>query len=167
MKQLWAPWRMEYILSEKLTGCVLCVPKSGESGADPESDKKRLIIHRGESVFVMLNRFPYASGHLMVVPYRHVSDITDLDLAESRELMEMTQLSCKVLRQASDPDGLNLGMNMGQAAGAGIRDHMHMHVVPRWNGDSQFIAVLDEVRVIPEYLEKTWECLYPMFQKLA
>lgn len=167
MKQLWAPWRMDYILSEKPEACVLCVPKPGESGADMANDKTRLVLYRGQDAFVMLNRFPYASGHLMVIPYRHAQDITDLNPDESREVMELAQLSCRVLRQTSNPDGLNLGVNLGQAAGAGIRDHVHLHVVPRWSGDSQFIAVLDEVRLIPEYLEKTWERLRPVFLELA
>lgn len=162
MKNLWTPWRMQYILSPKAkNGCVLCAPESREK------DAEKLIVFRGRYVFVMLNRYPYASGHLMVIPYRHVGDITELSAEESTELMEMVQLSCRVLRQVMHPQGINVGLNLGEAAGAGIGMHMHMHVVPRWNGDSNFIAVLDDVRVIPEALEETRRRLAPVFAKMA
>ena len=162
MKNLWAPWRMQYILGPKCSsGCVLCAPEK------PEEDADRLIVYRGRHVFVMLNRYPYASGHLMVIPFRHVSDITDLTVEESAELMAVVQLSCRVLREVSRPQGINVGLNLGEAAGAGIGMHLHMHVVPRWNGDSNFMAVLDDVRVIPEALEDTCRRLAPVFLKLV
>ena len=162
MKNLWAPWRMQYILGPKCRdGCVLCAPEH------TEEDEDRLIVYRSSHVFVMLNRYPYASGHLMVIPYRHVSDITDLTAEEAADLMAVVQLSCRVLREVSRPQGLNVGLNLGEAAGAGIGMHMHMHVVPRWNGDSNFMAVLDDVRVIPEALTETCRRLAPVFLKLA
>lgn len=163
MKDLWAPWRMEYILGPKPGSCVLCVPRE----ADPKEDEERLVLFRGSFVFVMMNRYPYAAGHLMVIPYRHATDITDLTPEESAELMAVTQLSCRVLREASHPGGINIGINLGEAAGAGIRDHMHLHVVPRWNGDSSFMAVLDDVRVIPEHLKATQRRLAPLFASLS
>ena len=162
MKNLWAPWRMQYILGPKCRGgCVLCAPEH------TDEDEDRLIVYRSRHVFVMLNRYPYASGHLMVIPYRHVSDITDLTVEEAADLMAVVQLSCRVLREVSRPQGLNVGLNLGEAAGAGIGMHMHMHVVPRWNGDSNFMAVLDDVRVIPEALTETCRRLAPVFLKLA
>ena len=148
MKNLWAPWRMQYILGPKCrNGCVLCAPE------DPALDEERLIVHRSGHVFAMLNRYPYASGHLMVIPYRHVSDITDLSAEESADL--------------SHPQGINVGLNLGEAAGAGIGMHMHMHVVPRWSGDSNFMSVLDDVRVIPEALVETRRRMVPVFARLA
>ena len=162
MKDLWAPWRMEYIMGPKPDRCVLCVPETADP-ARPEQDEERLVVYRGRFVFVMLNRYPYASGHLMVIPYRHVTDITELTPDESAELMSVMQLACRVLREASHPQGINIGINLGEAAGAGIRDHMHLHVVPRWNGDSSFMAVLDDVRVIPEHLKVTQKRLASLF----
>ena len=118
-------------------------------------DAKRLIVHKGKEMFVMLNRYPYAAGHLMIIPYRHVMDITELTESENLEMIRLMQISCKVLRKECKPDGINMGINLGSAAGAGIADHLHFHVVPRWEGDSQFIAVLSDVRLIPEHLEST------------
>lgn len=163
MKDLWAPWRMEYIMGPKPGHCVLCVPEQ----ASPQDDEERLVVYRGRRVFVMLNRYPYAAGHLMVIPFRHVTDITELTDEESGELMALTSLACRVLREASHPQGINIGINLGEAAGAGIRDHMHLHVVPRWNGDSSFMAVLDDVRVIPEHLTATWRKLAPLFAAMG
>lgn len=163
MKDLWAPWRMEYILGPKTQGaCVLCVSKENK-----DADVERLVVYRGREMLVMLNRYPYAAGHLMVIPYRHVTDITELTPEESADMMKVVQLSCRVLRQACHPQGINVGLNLGEAAGAGIRDHVHMHVVPRWNGDSSFMAVLDEVRVIPEHIQATQARFAPIFAELA
>lgn len=166
MKDLWAPWRMEYIMGPKPGHCVLCVPETADP-AHPEEDEERLVVYRGRHVFVMLNRYPYAAGHLMVIPFRHVTDITDLTSVEAAELMSVTQLACRVLREASHPGGINIGINLGEAAGAGIRDHMHLHVVPRWNGDSSFMAVLDDVRVVPEHIRDTQKRLAPLFASLG
>ncbi len=162
MKNLWAPWRMKYILSPKQkTGCAFCVPRDGEK------DRELLIVHRGRSCFVILNRYPYAAGHIMVIPFRHVSDVTQLSDEETAEMSEMVKLSCRALRQMSRPDGLNVGINLGEAAGAGIGMHLHVHIVPRWNGDSNFMAVMDDVRVIPEALEETRDRLAAVFQELS
>ena len=162
MKNLWAPWRIGYILGPKVKGeCVLCAPKN------PQEDRTHLIVYRSTYVFAMLNRYPYASGHLMVLPYRHVSDLTDLTKDETADLMDVVQLSCSVLRKVLHPQGLNVGLNLGEAAGAGIGMHLHMHIVPRWSGDSNFMAVLDEVRVIPEALDATYLKFVPVFAQLA
>ena len=162
MKNLWAPWRMRYILGPKPGGgCVFCLPRSRED------DRERLVVHRAGSCFVMLNRYPYAAGHLMVIPYRHVGDIGGLSVDEAHELMDVVRLSCRALETFCHPHGMNVGMNLGEAAGAGIGAHLHMHVVPRWNGDSNFIAVLDDIRVVPEALEETWDRLTPVFRELA
>lgn len=166
MKDLWAPWRMDYILGPKPGECALCVPEKADPD-HPEEDEERLVVYRGHRVFVMLNRYPYAAGHLMVIPYRHATDITGLTPEEGAELVAVTQLACRVLREASHPEGINIGINLGEAAGAGIRDHMHLHVVPRWNGDSSFMAVLDDVRVIPEHLKVTQKRLTPLFASLG
>lgn len=166
MKNLWAPWRMDYILGPKPDRCVLCIPETPDPVC-PEQDAERLVVYRGRLVFVMLNRYPYASGHMMIIPYRHVTDITELTPGESAELLSMAQLACRVLREASRPEGINIGINLGEAAGAGIRDHMHLHVVPRWNGDSSFMAVLDDVRVIPEHLRVTRERFASLFASLG
>lgn len=162
MKNLWAPWRMQYILGPKdKSTCVFCLPQSSND------DRELLVAHRARLCFVMLNRYPYAAGHLMVIPYRHVSDITELTPEESCEMMEVVQLSCRVLRAFCHPDGLNVGINLGEAAGAGIGMHLHVHIVPRWNGDSNFMAVLDDIRVIPEALEQTRDRLASFFCELA
>ena len=162
MKNLWAPWRMRYILGPRTGGgCVFCLPRS------QDDDRDLLVVHRAETCFVMLNRFPYAAGHLMVIPYRHAADICDLSAAEAHELMDVVRLSCRALRAFCHPHGMNVGMNLGEAAGAGIGAHLHMHVVPRWNGDSNFIAVLDDIRVVPEALEETWDRLTPIFRELS
>lgn len=166
MKDLWAPWRMDYILGPKPGHCVLCVPETADPSR-PEEDEERLVVYRGRRVFAMLNRYPYAAGHLMVIPYRHVTDITDLAPDEAAELMSVAQLACRVLRETSHPEGINIGINLGEAAGAGIRDHMHLHVVPRWTGDSSFMAVLDDVRVIPEHIKVTHKRLTPLFATLG
>ena len=168
MENLWAPWRMEYILKKKpseSSGCVFCVQTPDFvldkgvqlSGFVPltQEDVERLVVCRGQEVFVMLNRYPYAAGHLMVIPYRHIMDFTELTVSENAEIMHLMQVSCKVLGRECKPDGINMGINLGSAAGAGIADHLHFHVVPRWAGDSQFIAVVSDVRLIPEHLEDT------------
>lgn len=171
MKQLWAPWRMDYIIGPKSGDCFLCVPGNGSrEGTAPEStveDEQRLIVHRGELAFVILNRYPYASGHLMVVPFRHIGDIQELTKEENAEMMALIQRSCAVLEKYCHPQGINIGVNLGEAAGAGLREHIHFHVVPRWNGDSSFMAVLDDVRIMPEHLHNTWQRLVLLFSDTA
>lgn len=160
MKHLWTPWRIDYILGPKPDECVFCIPKS------TEEDKDRLILHRGKRCFVIMNKFPYNNGHLMVCPYRHVMAIEDLTPDESQELMQLLQQCSAILKEHFNCEGVNIGLNQGQAAGAGVREHLHFHLVPRWNGDSSFIAVMDEVRCIPQFLSETWQQLKPHFSKL-
>jgi ATP adenylyltransferase len=157
MKQLWSPWRMEYILGPKPDVCVFCLP------ARTDEDEERLVLYRGTWNFVIMNKFPYNNGHVMVTPHRHVMDIADLAPEESGELFQLLQTSVRALRACLSPQGVNIGLNLGAAAGAGIREHLHFHLVPRWNGDSSFMAVLDEVRVIPEHLRSTYQALRPFF----
>lgn len=169
MKNMWAPWRMEYILGPKPGHCVLCLPPADSFATEDAllaHDSERLVLYRGQTTFVIMNRYPYSSGHLMVAPFRHVGDLTDLDRAESAEIMSLLQDSLCILREYCRPGGVNVGANLGEAAGAGIREHLHMHLVPRWNGDSSFMAVLDDVRVMPEHLLASYTKLKPLFDRL-
>ncbi len=161
MDIMWAPWRMDYILGPKPGICVFCLPQGREE------DEERLVLYRGTHVFVVMNKFPYNSGHLLVAPLRHVMDICDLSVEEYTELFATTQKSVAILRELSDPQGFNLGFNLGAAAGAGIKEHAHFHIVPRWNGDSSFMAVLGEVRTVPEHLHATYARLKPHFDRLS
>jgi ATP adenylyltransferase len=157
MDRVFAPWRMEYILSnsdnneKKGTGCIFC-DFPGE-----HEDEKRLILHRGKYCFVILNAFPYNPGHLMVVPYRHTNDLPGLAPEELGEMMATVQTAVMVLKKVMDPQGFNIGMNLGKVAGAGIDQHLHIHIVPRWNGDTNFMPVLGGVRVVSEALNNTWK----------
>ena len=128
---------------------------------------RQLIVHEGALAYVILNKFPYNAGHLMVVPHRHVAQMAGLEDSELSEMAKLTQLCERVLTEAYSPQGINVGMNLGRPAGAGIVDHLHMHLVPRWNGDTNFMTVVGEVRVLPEELPRTAERLRPMFQKLS
>ena len=159
MKVMFAPWRMQYIEGEKPEGCVLCEALRRGEG------KEALVLHIAKYSFVMLNRYPYTSGHLMVVPKRHVSDPAQLSTEEYGELAELVRLSLKVIGRAMNPQGFNVGMNLGEAAGAGITDHFHIHVLPRWSGDTNFMSVVGGVRVIPEALYSTFDKLYPLFKE--
>jgi len=158
MKVLWAPWRIEYILSEKEKGCIFC------PGEDRSRDKERLILHIGEYSIVLMNKFPYNNGHLLVAPKRHISDINDMNEHETAEVFDMIKYSIRVLKKVMNPDGFNVGLNLGKVAGAGIEEHLHFHIVPRWNGDVNFMTVLGEVRVIPEHIRQTYEKLLPYFK---
>jgi ATP adenylyltransferase len=161
MEQLWAPWRLEYIVGSKTEGCIFCeFPKKDE-------DEKHLILYKGKLAFVIMNAFPYSNGHLLVAPYRHTGDITELDDDENLELMKLTHKCCKALREIARPDGFNIGINLGEAAGAGIADHLHLHIVPRWNGDTNFMPVFADVKVIPEALQTTYKKLKPIFDGLS
>jgi ATP adenylyltransferase len=160
MEVLWAPWRLEYILGPKPEECVFCIPPA-EAGEDEE----RCILKRGRLCYVLMNKYPYNNGHLMVAPYRHVSCITELEPEESHEAIDLVQQSVAVLKQAFNPDGVNQGLNLGDAAGAGIAAHLHFQIVPRWNGDSSFMAVFSETRVVPEHLVSTYRRLWPLFQE--
>lgn len=160
MERLWAPWRLEYIAAERSDGCIFCdFPGQNE-------DEKLKILLRGKHAFVIMNTFPYSNGHLLVTPYRHLSDITELTDEENLEMMSLTQICCKALRQVCRPDGFNIGMNLGAAAGAGIADHLHLHIVPRWIGDTNFMPVLGDAKVIPEALETTYAKLKEAFERL-
>jgi ATP adenylyltransferase len=152
MDFLFTPWRYAYVTgAEKAQECLFCAASAlGD-------DRKALIVHRGRYCFIMLNAFPYTSGHVMVVPYRHVDQLQALDAPAATELMELTQKMEGILRRLYHPDGLNLGMNLGKAAGAGVAGHIHMHVLPRWVADSNFMTVVGETRVLPEALETTYE----------
>lgn len=157
MKQLWAPWRIEYILGPKPDTCVFCLPES------TEEDEERLVLHRGGRAFVIMNRYPYNNGHIMVCPFRHVSDLTELSREETHEIMDLVQLCSGILKQHFNCEGINVGLNLGKAAGAGIGEHLHFHLVPRWNGDSSFIAVMDDVRTVPQHIRETYKALRACF----
>jgi ATP adenylyltransferase len=149
VKQLWAPWRLEYIESaDKQEECVFCRARDGD-------DEAGLIVHRGEGVFAMLNRYPYASGHLMVAPNRHEGEFGELDGDEALELHRLAAAGLAALAETMRPQGFNLGWNLGRIAGAGVINHVHLHVVPRWAGDTNFMPVLADVKVLPEALEQT------------
>jgi ATP adenylyltransferase len=148
-KQLWAPWRLEYIQhADELDGCVFCLAAAGP-------DEELLVVHRGESAFVLLNRFPYSSGHVMVAPFRHVGEFSGLTDAEALESHRLAAKAMAALATVFSPDGHNVGWNLGRVAGAGIVDHVHLHVVPRWSGDTNFMPVLADVKVMPEHLVET------------
>lgn len=161
MKQLWCPWRITYILGPKPDACVFCLPES------TEEDEERLVLYRGQWNFVIMNKFPYNNGHLLVTPYRHLMNLCDLTRDESREMMALLQDCTAILQKSFSPQGINIGLNLGEAAGAGIREHLHFHLVPRWNGDSSFMAVMDEVHVVPEHLRSTYATLKPHFSELG
>jgi ATP adenylyltransferase len=149
MRQLWAPWRMAYVGGERThEGCVLCAIAAGD-------DDGNRVVEQAELTVTVLNLYPYSSGHLMVVPRRHLADLTELDDGEAAAVMAGAQRAMRALRAALNPDGFNLGVNSGTAAGAGIADHFHLHVVPRWDGDTNFMPVLADVKVIPEHMEQT------------
>jgi ATP adenylyltransferase len=157
MKHLWAPWRMEYIMSEKEDGCILC-QKPGEN-----KDAESYILFRGDLNFVLMNTYPYNPGHLMIAPYRHVACLDDLTPEELHEHIEIVSRSIRVVRKVFNPGGFNIGINMGKVAGAGITDHVHTHVVPRWQGDTNFMPVFADVRVIPQALADTYQQLKDNF----
>ncbi len=159
-RPLWAPWRLEYILGEKPEGCIFC----DFPAEPPENDRKNLIAHRAAHSFTILNRYPYNSGHVMVVPRAHVTDLGALSPEEMADLTEELRRAVAVIRAVYRPDGMNVGMNLGRVAGAGIDDHLHWHVVPRWNGDNNFMPVLADVRVIVEHLEAAWERIHAGFE---
>ena len=150
-KPLWAPWRLEYIVqADELPGCVLCAEANGELAED-----ESLLVQRGTSAIAMLNKYPYSSGHLMAAPLRHVGALADLSDEEALELHRMSVDGIAALGAVYDPEGFNLGWNLGRVAGAGIADHVHLHVVPRWAGDTSFMPVLGDVKVLPEHLLAT------------
>ena len=157
MKQLWAPWRLEYILGDKSDGCFLC-----DIIAD-NKDRDNLLLKRGVFCAVVMNRYPYNGGHLMVLPFRHIAEFGDLSADEKVEVMDLVDESINVLKKVMFPDGFNIGANLGKVAGAGLEDHLHMHIVPRWEGDANFMPVLSDTRVVPLALRDLWDKLKPEF----
>ena len=156
-QRLWAPWRLEYIASaDELEGCVLC--RAASAG-----DEEGLVVHRGEHCFVILNAFPYNNGHLMIAPYAHVASIEELGEPVLTDMMVLTKRSLAVLREEYGPEGFNIGLNQGKIAGAGVADHAHLHVVPRWGADTNFMPVVGDTRVLPQLLSDSWRALSPRF----
>ncbi len=161
MKVIWAPWRMTYIRRHrKPAGCIFC------RAARQRRDAANLLLHRGRLGFVLMNLYPYNSGHLLVAPYSHVDSLEALTADESLELIRLTTLSLRALREEVRPEGFNLGINLGRVSGAGIEAHLHLHVVPRWNGDTNFMPLFSETRVIPEHLRTTYNRLAARFRRL-
>jgi ATP adenylyltransferase len=154
---LWAPWRAEYLERPTSDRCIFCEPEA------PVPDRERLILYRGDRIFVLLNRYPYTTGHVMVAPYEHVARLAELGDEVQEELIHGLTLSERILEKAFDPDGLNIGANLGAAAGAGYADHLHLHVVPRWRGDTNFMTAIADARVVPKALERTYDELAPLF----
>jgi len=158
MKVLWAPWRMGYILSNQNdNGCIFC------PGKHRQNDENRLILGIGPLTLVMMNKFPYNNGHLLVAPVRHVPGLEHLSSDEVLDLMLMVRRSIELLKENMNPEGFNVGLNLGHVAGAGMEDHMHFHIVPRWKGDTNYMTVLGDVRVIPEHIQETYRKLLPFF----
>ncbi len=161
MDHLWSPWRLAYITGKaSAEGCVFCTAVA-DTAADP------LVVFRGKSCFVILNLFPYNNGHLLVVPNRHIATVASASSEELSELMELTRRAEIALTEAYAPHGMNMGINLGKPAGAGILDHLHLHVVPRWNGDTNFMTIVGQTRVLPEELPETAARLRPIFERLA
>ncbi|HPA14449.1 MAG TPA: HIT domain-containing protein [Desulfobacterales bacterium] len=157
MKTLWAPWRIEYVTSDKKEGCIFC---------NAISEHDDLTLYKGETTMVVMNKFPYINGHLLVAPIRHISSLSQLDKEEMGELLFIVEQSIKILKQVMKPEGFNVGINLGKVAGAGVEEHLHFHVVPRWIGDTNAFTVFAEVRVIPEHLKATFDKLKPYFINL-
>ena len=168
MQQLWAPWRFELVEKpddELPPGCVFCtLPRAKAApGRRAERDRQTLVLGRTAHCFAMLNRWPYSNGHLLIIPRRHTAKLDDLSLDEWRDLTEMLRVASGILEESYRPHAMNLGMNLGKAAGAGIPDHLHWHIVPRWSGDTNFMPVLADVKVMIEHIEASWERLRPLF----
>ena len=160
MKFLWAPWRMDYILEKKMQGCIFC-----EKPLE-KKDRENLILFRGPYGYVMMNKFPYNNGHLMIIPYRHCLDLEALLDKEMKDLHGLLRSAIRVLKESLQPEGFNVGINIGRLGGAG-EDHIHIHVVPRWAGDTNFMPIFGEAKIIPQYLEETYHALYPKFKRLS
>jgi len=157
MKHVWAPWRIEYILQEKPKGCILCdMPKE-------DKDVQNYILYRGKKNFIMLNSYPYNPGHLLVAPYRHIPGLEELTEEERNEHFELISRGIRVLKGVLKPGGFNTGANIGKVAGAGIDDHFHSHIVPRWQGDTNYVTVLGDIRVVPQALAETYKSLEGKF----
>lgn len=156
LEHIWAPWRISYVAQPKPDGCVLC------HKAQAGNDEAEQVLYRGKWNYVLVNAYPYNSGHLMIVPYRHVGDFGELDAETVSEMMRLAQAAARAFARCLGPHGINLGMNIGKAAGAGIDEHLHMHLVPRWNGDTNFMTAVADVRVVPQALAETAALLRPV-----
>lgn len=165
MKRLWAPWRMEYILDEnKHKGCLFC-EISKKKGQKSKEDRKNLILYRGKHCFALMNKYPYNNGHLMVVPYYHTSSFDGLSDDILFEFIKTVDKAVNNLKKSLNPDGFNLGLNFGKVAGAGMESHMHLHIVPRWTGDTDSMPIIAETRVMPEHLRKTYNKIVKFFAR--
>lgn len=164
MDVLWSPWRYDYIKSSEksaeTTGCVFC-----NILENPAADEEKFILHRAGFNFVILNIYPYTSGHLMIVPFTHLADLDKADKQTTDEMMDLTKHCQKILREIYRPDGINIGMNLGKAAGAGVAEHFHLHILPRWIGDANFMTAIGQTRTIPEDLQTTYEKLKGKFPR--
>ena len=158
MKVLWAPWRMEYILSEKDGGCFIC----DLSQAEPSEEN--LLLYRNDHAMALMNRYPYNNGHILVAPIAHTADLSELTEEEYRQTMELFRFSLKALEGHMEPEGFNTGLNLGKTAGAGLEEHVHFHIVPRWHGDTNFMPVVADHRVIPEAIGETYNSMKPLFE---
>jgi ATP adenylyltransferase len=159
MECLWAPWRIEYILGKRENYCIFCPEGDGHT------DQERLILYRGRLTMVMMNKYPYNNGHLLIAPWRHISTLDQLREEEMLDIMFWLRNCTVILKRIMHPQGFNVGLNLGAPAGAGIEDHLHFHVVPRWSGDTNFLTVLADVRSIPEHLKQTYDKLLPQFEE--
>jgi ATP adenylyltransferase len=157
MKTMWAPWRMEYILSDKDEGCIFCKALS---------EQDDLTLYKGRTTMVVMNKFPYINGHLLVAPTQHLSTLHQLKRKDMGLLLQTVEKSIGILQRAMNPDGFNVGLNLGKVAGAGVEEHLHFHIVPRWFGDTNALTVFADVRVIPEHLLATFDNLKPYFEKI-
>lgn len=157
MKTMWAPWRMEYILNDKEKGCIFCKALS---------EQENLTLYKGKVTMVVMNKFPYINGHLLVAPIKHLSTLDRLSKGEMGDLLETVEQSVGILKKVMNPDGFNVGLNLGKVAGAGVEEHLHFHIVPRWFGDTNALTVFADVRVIPEHLLDTYNNLKPYFDNI-
>jgi len=158
VKVLWAPWRMEYILSDKERGCFICDLK------DLAPSEDNLLLFRNEHAVVLMNKYPYNNGHILVAPKAHTSDLSELTETEYGQTMELFRYSLKALENLMEPEGFNAGLNLGKTGGAGLEEHVHFHIVPRWHGDTNFMPVISDLRVIPEAIKETYRYLRPFFE---
>ncbi|MGD2205667.1 MAG: HIT domain-containing protein [Anaerolineae bacterium] len=159
MQHLWSPWRLEYITASQTDGCIFC------HAIESADDRENLVLFRGERAFLILNRYPYNNGHFMVAPYAHVGTLEDLDAPILTEMMLLLNRGLAALRTTMHPDGFNVGANLGRVAGAGVADHVHIHAVPRWSGDTNFMPVIGEMRVVPQTWLQTYDQLQPVLNK--
>jgi ATP adenylyltransferase len=171
MDILRSPWRYDYVSSAaEPRACILCIGSKAASGTNDENtlrDAEGLVLLRAHHNFVIMNLYPYTSGHLMVAPYRHVGDLSETEPIQLAEMMNLAETCTRVLKQAYQPEGFNVGMNIGECAGAGVRHHLHLHVVPRWRGDVNFMTTISETRVLPEDIQEGYRRLLPLFESLA